>query len=795
MENPLPNPTPQPTPKQFNKKLFAGAAGFVVLLIIAGLYLIFRPHQPVPVPQTEQNPQDQSLGQVQNDQPKVQIPNPELEKLSNYSNVIQSYGVFLTAAQQKYLLANHFILLNQAETSFQNSGNFDQMLVDFDSIGGSGSIYYRAPENSKLVTPDVVLEAYHKFFENTLELLEQNELGQNLGEFITNLQSNLAAAAKNSTGDVQTRYQNLNAQIILARVLFENKSPAKPDSFASPDEENAYLEKDKSIDSFDNAKKILSKYSAGLPAGLVSAIQTDLQKIYAASDVGKSPLFSQYSDTLQTDYTQFTPRSHYTKNSQLRAYFRTMMLLGRSSYFLQKDVGIQDTNLLVKQMGQKSSGGIVPLDDWNKIMAVTGYYAGQSDDLTYTEWSAFENQILGSSNLSDADLISQDNVNKLAQNLDKLRLPQILSDVVVDPNIKNQNKADLLRKSLSFRVFGQRFTFDAWILNNLTSGEEQSNYKLPSMPSALFVPAALGDTTAQKHSEEFLQKDAGFSASDVNSFNTKLSQVQSDVTKIKHDEWFADMGRAWLYVLGSLTHTYDKTYPAYMQAPAFLDKQIQTFLGSYTELKHDTLLYAKQSYAERGGGGGDSPIPPVVKGYVEPNMDFWNRFSQLVSNTQNVFATNHLLQNSSASERLKNFSDIVAFYKKLAQAETDGKAISDDDYEKLRTTGLAFMADPFDAGVDPTIDTSKVAMIAEIHTDGVKEKVLYEAVAEPYYMLSIVDNEKTPRITLSPVYNHYEFTGALGGKRLTDEDWKSWVYDDPSKLPAKNFWYDSLTAK
>jgi hypothetical protein len=43
-------------------------------------------------------------------------------------------------------------------------------------------------------------------------------------------------------------------------------------------------------------------------------------------------------------------------------------------------------------------------------------------------------------------------------------------------------------------------------------------------------------------------------------------------------------------------------------------------LGSYTELKHDTLLYVKQAYAEMGGGGAgpcgrsiDPPELPIPK--------------------------------------------------------------------------------------------------------------------------------------------------------------------------------------
>lgn len=59
--------------------------------------------------------------------------------------------------------------------------------------------------------------------------------------------------------------------------------------------------------------------------------------------------------------------------------------------------------------------------------------------------------------------------------------------------------------------------------------------------------------------------------------------------------------------------------PYFMEDPLYQNKLLNTFLGSYTELKHDTLLYVKQAYAELGGGGGgpcdirvtppDLPVP------------------------------------------------------------------------------------------------------------------------------------------------------------------------------------------
>lgn len=704
-----------------------------------------------------------------------------LSSVPNYQAIKAKYSLNLNAAQEKTLDTDRFLLIEEDQVPFFKTGiNFDQWLVDADSMGG-GSIYDRAPEDALLVTPDTVLHTYHKYFELTLEELEQHDLNQALGDFLSGLHSNLASAVKNSQGNVKARYQNLEAQIVLARVLFENKNIAKPSYFNNPEEEVKYTKNDETIDSIANANKILAKYSSDLTPELVNAVKSDLTEIYAAKNVGASPLFIQYDDKLKTDYTQFTPRSHYTKNSTLRAYFRTMMYLGRSSYLLNSDLGLADTNLLVKQMNGDT------LAAWNRITNVTNFYAGTSDDLTYTDWLNFETSILGQ-NQSDADLISPANIAKLKANFDKLKKPKILSDVIYDENMANRDKASLLNESLSFRIFGQKFSFDASILNDLTAGQEKTEVKLPSTPSALFIPAVLGDLRAQKHVGEFLTKSAGFTDQEVSGFISKLEQKKTAIATVTESDWYSSLSSSWLYVLGSLTHNYGANYPLYMQSESFLDKQIQSFLGSYAELKHDTILYAKQSYAEMGAGGDERPVPPIVKGFVEPNLEFWNRFTALLNRTDKLFTDNNLFKNQSAKERLDQFKATTALYTKLAEQELRSEPISDDDYETLRTTKLAYMATPFET-VDPTETSAQTSLIADIHTDMVKNKILYEATGKPYFMLAIVGNENSPRVVAGLVYNHYELTSNID-KRLTDETWRNTI---KSMILTKNFWYDSLT--
>lgn len=52
-------------------------------------------------------------------------------------------------------------------------------------------------------------------------------------------------------------------------------------------------------------------------------------------------------------------------------------------------------------------------------------------------------------------------------------------------------------------------------------------------------------------------------------------------------------------------------------------------MGSWTELKHDTVLYSKQFMAEMGGG--DEELDD--RGYVEPEPELYYRLSKMAENT------------------------------------------------------------------------------------------------------------------------------------------------------------------
>lgn len=68
--------------------------------------------------------------------------------------------------------------------------------------------------------------------------------------------------------------------------------------------------------------------------------------------------------------------------------------------------------------------------------------------------------------------------------------------------------------------------------------------------------------------------------------------------------------------------------PEFMQTAAYWQEKMNSQLASWTELRHDNLLHAKQSYT--GGKVCSFPFS-----YVEPFPEFYNTIKSFASNAKN----------------------------------------------------------------------------------------------------------------------------------------------------------------
>lgn len=417
----------------------------------------------------------------------------------------------------------------------------------------------RRPENCRLVNPDLMVHALHKYLENSLEYLEKRELAETLRRFLANIQAKALEYKAGSSGNLAAHFELIAAQLTVPLVILENAHYPTAQELKEIALRPPPVPVTDDGDTLANALKILEKYKDKAAAPVFSRMAAELRLIYEARDLTPSPLFGQYAKdgAVKCDYTQFTPRSHYAKSSALRSYFRAMMYLGRNGYLLGQNNGISDAMLMALILASPGPDGRPPLHDWQRIMAVTGFFAGKSDDIAYPEWRNFLVKVLGTDKLAAGEALSPATLAKIDQRLGELQDPRVFSEAIIDLKVFDSTKAQMLKASKSFRIFGQRFTLDGWILNLLTAGQEITPVRLPSTPSALLVPAALGDKTAQGFVDQYLQRlSPPFTPAETARFNGRLQEVAADLRKVNDPEWFSSLGAAWLKLLTTLTPTY-----------------------------------------------------------------------------------------------------------------------------------------------------------------------------------------------------------------------------------------------
>ena len=86
-------------------------------------------------------------------------------------------------------------------------------------LAGLDSVAMRQPENARLVTPDVVLHAFHKYFENSLEYLERFDLAPLLRRFLQQAQARALTYRDQSSGKLAARYEVVAAQLTVPLVI------------------------------------------------------------------------------------------------------------------------------------------------------------------------------------------------------------------------------------------------------------------------------------------------------------------------------------------------------------------------------------------------------------------------------------------------------------------------------------------------------------------------------------------------------------------------------------------------
>jgi hypothetical protein len=272
-------------------------------------------------------------------------------------------------------------------------------------------------------------------------------------------------------------------------------------------------------------------------------------------------------------------------------------------------------------------------------------------------------------------------------------------------------------------------------------------------------------------------------------YKTERAKLTEQFAKVKAETWTSNLYWSWLNSLRALLEPAPEGYPSFMRNAAWEDKSLHTALGSWAELRHDTVLYGKQSGAEMGDGSEPAPY----KGYVEPNVRFWDRMLNLTRQSREGLISRKLMPEN-LEDKFTSFEEILSSLKQISEKELKNEKLTEDEYETIRHIGgtLEYMTLSVMTGQPDTWElvneTDKdMAIAADVHTGG--DKVLEEAVGHANEILVVVPVEGKLVLTRGAVFSYYEFTHP-SADRLTDEKWQKIV--NTNRAPAPPIWTKSF---
>jgi hypothetical protein len=551
-----------------------------------------------------------------------------------------------------------------------------------------------------------------------------------------------------------------------------------------------------------------------VPSYVQHDVSTELSYIEAQDGYHESPLFK-----YREDYSQYKPRGHYTQSEKLKRYFQAMMWYGRISFLMKGgepfcpycDYLISATDAKIQTIQACFIASTLPLlrvqndslsDIWTRIYSVTSFFVGTADDLTPYEYLESVRTVFGSS-FEATEFANDTKLLELELQLSELRSPQIYGGtgeavILKDPGqpITKQDLDKILDKTKGMRLMGQRFIPDSFMFQQLVApmtgyftgtGEPFTMKRTPLGPARCFprgldVMAVLGSTRALH-----ILDQGGDTA--YENYTAQLTSLRENFSTLNSTEWNRNLYFSWVYSLRSLIQPYDDRYPTFMNTTAWLDKELQTALASWTELRHDTILYAKQSYTpilETAVPPGPEEKPMV--GYVEPVPEFYSRILALTTMTRTGLSALNVL-NQTETYRLTSLEGILQRLVNISTDELEGTELGESDYSFIRNFG-----DQLDKVITGVNDKGKeTTMVADVHTDtNEPQQVLEEGVG--YVDLAVVAY-KVPdgRIIIGagPVFSYYEFKQPMND-RLTDEQWKEMLQQ--GQAPSRPSWTASFIA-
>ncbi len=583
------------------------------------------------------------------------------------------------------------------------------------------------------ISTDAILHAVHKSYDAILMNAEEELLIPRLGEVLDGLRDEVLRMkdAYGGEDELQVALRDLDIYTTVAQSLLAGRdiAPVFPSNAAM-------------------IGQILASVASESPASY--------------------KLFGEESRLL--DFSQFTIRGHYTQSEELGQYFQAMIWLGRTELYLSEirgAIGGPSAEDIERQTLQAAllheALGAEGLDEKRQeIERLLAFMVGESDNVSPDNLR----ELFGELRLESArDLLAEGAIDRFQSALGSKSYAgqKILSQILfTDPT-----SPEKITPASAFLLFGQRFTIDSYVFSNVVY-DKVVTPEPRMLPSSLDVLFALGNDAAL----QLLRPEL-----DRYDYASQLAPLRYLIDSYDDSFWGETLYNGWLGSIRELNPPSDREgLPAFMQTAAWWQQKMNTQLASWAQLRHDNLLYAKQSYS--GGIGCSYP-----KGYVEPIPEFYAALARYAEKGKEIFEEMEIRRSAA---HFRTLGEVAGRLEGIARKELAHEPLSAEEEAFFSTTlskGTIGCGQIVYNGWYPSLflNNNDLAdpdyLVADVHTAPTDAQgnmvgwVMHAATGRVNMaVVTCRDPEGGTTAYVGPVMSYHEHV-TTNFERLTDEEW------------------------
>jgi outer membrane protein assembly factor BamB len=459
------------------------------------------------------------------------------------------------------------------------------------------------------------------------------------------------------------------------------------------------------------------------------------------AEVGRVMAHTEAADYPGEDYTQYEVRGYYAASEELATYFRGAKYLGRRYFAVSaaRPAGDNDLTRAVLLAAALRDAKLVAL--YRQIHDAREFLAGPVDSIGLDQLLNACDRVWGAGWTVDR----VPDLGALRSELNTDRYPPTrINDRLTAPS-------DMMTLDKWVAVLGEHYLPDSELFQRTGEPAVPGRH----LPSGLDVAAALGSATAAAHLGETAPE---------------FPHVVPIAQAFGKSMQFSGVYGAWLQTLATL---FDRPagLPLFARGAAYQDKQLNTCLTSWTQLRHNYLLYGAQAYEVMGITEG--------AGIVEPLPKFWGAYAEMCRVLRERLVT--WKGDPQVIETLQRLEDKARTFQRCAQDQLAG-----------RDTAWAASDIHHFASFIASVYFDSPLVVADVATSG-QERTVLEAGSGPFHPVAVLlEAGQGTQVAVGWVGSYYEWAEPNLG-RLTDEAWKQRL-ESPYGQPEPPAWLAGIYA-